>query len=65
METAEDVLGYKREQPRSPWLSIDVLELSDKREDLRKTKGNYKANRKEYDKITPVIEQIAKGCKEI
>ena len=33
--TSEEILGVKRSQPQHPWISQDILMLSDKRSELK------------------------------
>src|SRR6218665_1314285 len=47
-----------------PWITREVLELSDKRRDIRKVKDHNEENRKRYKEITKEIRKKSKRCKE-
>jgi len=63
-ETAEGAIGYKKNQPRKPWISKEVLEMSEKRRDMRPTRAKSEENKKRYNKITKDIKRRVKECKE-
>jgi hypothetical protein len=64
-DTAETLLGYKQMEKKSPWLSKHVLELSDKRKELKSQKvGVDAAARADYNKITKEIRKEERQCKE-
>ena len=63
-ETATKVLGFKNKVKRAPWISDEILELSDKRQQLKQTKSSNPTSRKEYNKLTKEIKRMSKKCKE-
>ena len=63
-ETAQQVLGYREIRKRKPWITQEVLKLSDQRKELRRTKMENEVNRKRYNKLTREIKKKAKLCKE-
>ena len=63
-ETAQQVLGYREIRKRKPWITQEVLKLSDQRKELRRTKMENEVNRKRYNKLTREIKKKAKRCKE-
>src|SRR6218665_434550 len=62
-EVAQQVLGYKGAKKQKLWITREVLELSDKRTDVRKVKDHNEENRKGYKEITREIRKKAKRCK--
>jgi hypothetical protein len=63
-ETATKVLGFKNKVKRAPWISDEILELSDKRQQLKQKKSSNPTSRKEYNKLTKEIKRMSKKCKE-
>ena len=63
-ETAKQVLGYRETRKKKPWITQEVLNLSDQRKELRRTKTDNEGNRKRYNKLTREIKKKAKKCKE-
>ena len=49
-ETATNVFGVKNKVKRAPWISDEILELSDKRQQLKQKKSSNPTSRKEYNK---------------
>ena len=63
-EVAQEILGYKEKQKKKPWISQEVLRMSDQRREMKATKTQIEENRKKYNKITREIKKKAKQCKE-
>src|SRR3984885_7608136 len=63
-ETAQQVLGYREKRKKTPWISKEVLEMSDQRRAMKATKTHCEENRKKYNKMTREIKKKAKQCKE-
>ena len=63
-ETAQQVLGQAKRKKNKPWISREVLELSDKRRDTRKIRTHSEENMERYREITKEIRRKAKTCKE-
>lgn len=63
-EVAEEVLGVRKRKKRVPWISQEVLDLSDQRSQMRITKHLSEENRKGYNKLTRDIKKKAKQCKD-
>ena len=64
-EAAEEVLGFKESEARKPWISQEVLDLSDRRKWLKKEKANGDRQiQLAYNKLTKEIHQKARQCKE-
>ena len=62
--SVEEVLGYRKNQKTAPWISEEVLELSDKRRLLKATKALNEEDRRKYNKITRDIKNLSKQCKD-
>src|SRR3984885_5551804 len=63
-ETAQQILGHEKRKKNKPWISKEILELSDKRSKLRKIKTNSEGDMQKYREITKEIKKKAKKCKE-
>jgi len=63
-KVAQQVLGYERVRKKIPWITREVLELSDKRRDIRKVKDCNEENKQMYNEIMKEIRKKAKRCKE-
>src|SRR6218665_1778162 len=63
-ETARQILGYEKRRKKKPWISKEVLELSNRRKETRKTKTNSDKDRERYREITKEIKKKARKCKE-
>ena len=63
-ETAQQVLGQAKRKKNKPWISREVLELSDKRRDMRKIRTHSEEIMERYREITKEIRRTAKRCKE-
>jgi hypothetical protein len=63
-ETAEEVLGFKETRKKKPWISQEVLDLSDSRKKLKSKKGKDELLGKEYNKLTKEIHKKSRECKE-
>lgn len=63
--TAEEHIGYREKRKKPPWISQEVLQLSDDRKLLKhkKTLGDEET-RKKYNRITKEIKKKSKQCKE-
>ena len=62
-EAAEEVLGFKESEARKPWISQEVLDLSDRRKWLKKEKANGDRQiQLAYNKLTKEIHQKARQC---
>jgi len=64
-DVAQEVLGYEKRKRNKPWISKEVLDLSDTRKELRKTKSHNEDDKRRYRKITTEIKRKAKKCKEM
>ena len=63
-DTSEEILGVKRSQPQQPWISQDILMLSDKRSELKLEKMSNPSKKHEYNYLTREIKRKSKSCKE-
>ena len=62
--STEEILGYQQKTRNAPWISNEVLALSDEREELKKINDTSKENKQKYNHITKEIQKKAKACKE-
>lgn len=62
--TSEELLGVKRSQPQHPWITQEVLTLSDKRSKLKLEKMSNPLKKHEYNYMTREIKRKCKKCKE-
>ncbi len=62
IETASNLLGKKR-LIKKPWITKDVLEICDKRRELKSKKGNPDGA-KEYRKVNKMVKTSIKNAKE-
>ena len=58
------MLAYEKRRKKKPWISKEVLELSNRRKETRKTKTNSDKDRERYREITKEIKKKARKCKE-
>ena len=63
-QVAQEVLGVRKKQKRAPWISQEVLELSDQRRQIKAVKAHSEENRKMHYKITRQIKEKAKQSRE-
>jgi len=63
-DVAKEVLGYKKRQRLAPWISSEVLEMSDQRKALKPSRKESEENRKRYNKLTRDIKKKSKECKD-
>src|SRR6218665_3958488 len=56
-ETARQILGYEKRRKKKPWITREVLELSDRRKEMRKTKTNSDEDRERYRETTKEIKR--------
>ena len=61
-ETANEILG-KHRRIKKPWVTSDILDLCDKRRELKKKKGDTEG-RERYKKVNTEIRNILKNAKE-
>ena len=61
-ETANEILG-KHRRTKKPWVTSDILDLCDKRRELKKRKGDTDG-RERYKKVNTEIRNILKKAKE-
>ena len=61
-ETANEILG-KHRRIKKPWVTSDILDLCDKRRELKKKKGDTEG-RERYKKVNTEIRNILKKAKE-
>ena len=61
-ETANEILG-KHRSIKKPWVTSDILDLCDKRRELKKKKGDTEG-RERYKKVNTEIRNILKKAKE-
>ena len=57
-ETANEILG-KHRRIKKPWVTSDILDLCDKRRELKKKKGDTEG-REKYKKVKTEIRYILK-----
>jgi hypothetical protein len=57
------VLGYNQRQETAPWISKEVLELSDQQKQLKATRKTDEDSRIRYNKLTREIKKKSKECK--
>ena len=62
-ETAEEVIGYRSKVKRAPWITQEVLNMSDQRAQIKAVKAVSEEYRKQYNKLTKEIHQKVKECK--
>ena len=60
-ETANEILG-KHRRIKKPWVTSDILDLGDKRRELKKKKGDTEV-RERYKKVNTEIRNISKKRK--
>ena len=63
-KTAWQILGYEKRRKKKPWISKEVLELSYRTQEMKKTKTNGDEDRERYSEITKEIKRKARKCKE-
>ena len=63
-DVAKEVLGYKQRQKSAPWISREVLEMSDQRKALKSSRKECEENRQRYNKLTRDIKKKSKECKD-
>ena len=61
-ETASQILG-KHRQKKKPWITVEILDLCDKRRELRKTKFEPEGSEK-YKEVNNNIKRCMKKAKE-
>ena len=61
-ETASEILG-KRRQKKKPWITAEILDLCDKRRELRKKKIEPEGSEK-YNEVNNNIKRCMKKAKE-
>ena len=62
-EVAEEVLGRQRKK-RQPWVTNEILDLCDKKRDLKKTKHSSPEDATQYRKINSKVRAKMKDAKE-
>ena len=63
-DAAQQVLGHEKRRKKKPWITREILELSDKRREMRGTRTQNEANMGRYRAITKEIKKKSKQCKE-
>jgi len=63
-QSAEKVLGKRRKKIK-PWVTVEVLDLCDKRRQLKKTKYHTDADRSNYQKANTEVRKKMREAKEI
>ena len=63
-DVAKSVLGYRKSQKTAPWISKEILELSDQRKQLKADRNKSSELRKEYNLMTRKIKRKSKECKQ-
>ena len=61
-ETASEILGKHRQQ-KNPWITAEILDLCDKRRELRKKRFEPKGSEK-YKEVNSNIKRCTKKAKE-
>ena len=63
IETAKEILG-KHQRPNKPWVTTKILEMCDKRRELKKNKKNPEGNKK-YKEVNNKIRSELRKAKEL
>ena len=63
-ETSKELLGYKKSQKPKPWISDEVIRLSEERSRLKKDILPNPEKRPKYNFLTREIKRKTKGCKD-
>jgi len=63
-DVAKSVLGYRKSQKTAPWISKEILELSDQRKQLKADRNKSSELRKEYNLMTRTIKKKSRECKQ-
>jgi len=63
-EAATEALGYKKKQKTAPWISKEILELSDQRKQPKADRNESQESRKKHNLLTREIREKSKQCKE-
>jgi len=61
--SAEEILGYQQKSRKAPWISNEVLDLSDESKRLKKDKDYVVENKRKYNCLTKEIQKKVKACK--
>jgi len=60
-EVTQQVLGTKKGRKQKPWISPEVLRMSDQRRAMKTTKTHSEESRKRYNKLTREIKRNGKA----
>lgn len=63
-ETSTKLLGNRKSQPQDPWISEEVLQLSDQRKRVKQEKLSDPTKRAHYNFLNREIKRKTKGCKD-
>ena len=63
-KTAEEVLGMKKGSPQEPWITEEVLQLSEERSKLKQEKIKDPSLRPRYNFLNREIHRKTKDCKD-
>ena len=63
-ETTEEVLGNKKPQQQKPWLTSEVLELSNERSNVKQQRLNDPSKKPRYNFLNREIKWKSRECKE-
>ena len=62
--TSESILGFKKAQPPKPWISEEVIRLSEERSKVKQQKLTDPSKNSKYNYLTREIKRKTKGCKD-
>ena len=63
-DTSKDLLGYKKPKKPKPWISADVIKLSEERSKVKVLKKTDSSKKGKYNFLTREIKRKTKGCKD-
>ena len=63
-DTSKDLLGYKKPKKPKPWISAEVIKLSEERSKVKLLKKTDSSKKGKYNFLTREIKRKTKGCKD-
>ena len=63
-DTSRDLLGYKKSQKPKPWISAEVIKLSEERSKVKLLKTTDPNKEGKYNFLTREIKRKTKSCKD-
>ena len=63
-DTSKDLLGYKKPQTPKPWISAEVIKLSEERSKVKLLEKTDSSKKGKYNFLTREIKRKTKGCKD-